>query len=55
MNEVPIWILVFLQSLSLVLQVAYFIVSILLRLQALRRSGETDDLIRKHLKEEEEL
>lgn len=53
MNEVQLWLLVFLQSVSLVLQVAYFIVSIILRLQALRRSAETDDLIRKHLKEED--
>lgn len=53
MNEVQLWILVFLQSVSLVLQVAYFIISILLRLQSQRQTIETDELIRKHLKEED--
>ena len=53
MNEVQLWLLVFLQSVSLVLQVTYFMVSIILRLQAQKRTIEVDDYIKKHLKEEE--
>lgn len=54
MNEVQLWLLVFLQSIQLVLQVVYFIISMVMRLQAQRQTLETDALIRKHLKEEEE-
>ncbi len=53
MNEVQLWLLVFLQSVSLVLQVAYFMISIILRLQAQKYTLETDELIKKHLKDDE--
>lgn len=54
MNEVQLWLLVFLQSLQLILQVGYFIISMIIRLQLQRQALETDKLIMKHLKEEEE-
>ena len=51
-EEVALWILVFLQTISIFIRLCYYIISIMLRWQAQKQSEQTDALIKEHLKDE---
>lgn len=54
MNEVQLWLLVFLQSIQLFLLIVYFAVSLILKFQIKQQNCEIDKTIRNYLNSEPE-